>query len=337
MLPQELLVFIGRRHFIAEIRTETAQQALGTIESLIRGGITVFEVAQSIPGYEEILRHFSKYPDVIVGSGGILEAHQGINAAHAGARFLSSPIVAPDIVQVCQELHLIPILGGLTPTEIIMAQRAGAELVKVFPVNALGGSAYVRGLFRHLTHLSLIVSGGITLDNIAEYLSLPIRAFGLGSSLTPRSLVERGDWNSITQIARYFVEYIASWDSAQLQANTQNPYSNTPIMTDTTYMPMAQPAYYQQQAASGYPAQVAAQFQPDPQYPAYEHVPQQPFQQSQPNAVSQPPIIPASSRPGQSQVPSLEEEEEFEAFAEHSFRPWDSHQVNQDGKDEWIR
>src|SRR5579884_3569301 len=129
MLPAELLGIIGRRHFIAEIRTETAKQAIGAVEALARGGIVVFEISLAIPGAEEILHHYASSTDLIIGAGGVLDARQCAEAAGAGARFISSPIVAPELVPVCAEHHIVPILGAWTPTEIITAQRAGAEMV----------------------------------------------------------------------------------------------------------------------------------------------------------------------------------------------------------------
>ncbi|MBA3826401.1 MAG: 2-dehydro-3-deoxyphosphogluconate aldolase, partial [Ktedonobacterales bacterium] len=192
MLPSELLAIIGRRRFIAEIRTESAQQALGTVDALARGGIAAFEISMAIPGAAEILHHYAASSEILVGAGGVLDARGAEEAAHAGAKFVASPIMAPDLVAACTAAHVTPILGALTPTEIIAAQRAGAELVKVFPINALGGSQYTRALFRQFAALNLLVSGGISLENLADYLALPVRAISLGSTLMPRALVERG-------------------------------------------------------------------------------------------------------------------------------------------------
>jgi 2-dehydro-3-deoxyphosphogluconate aldolase/(4S)-4-hydroxy-2-oxoglutarate aldolase len=148
MIPTELLTIIGRRHFMTEVRTETAKQALGVVEAQARGGIAVFEISVAIPGSSEILRHFASQSDILVGAGGVVTVEQAEEAAKAGARFIVSPIMSPALLYACNELHITCILGALTPTEIILAQQAGAEMVKVFPVNALGGSQYLRSLFR---------------------------------------------------------------------------------------------------------------------------------------------------------------------------------------------
>ncbi|HEV2238685.1 MAG TPA: hypothetical protein VGR57_18655, partial [Ktedonobacterales bacterium] len=102
------------------------------------------------------------------------------------------------------------LLGALTPSEVIAAQRAGAEMVKLFPGEALGGPDYVRALLRQLTHVSLQVSGGFTAENLGQYLALPIRTLALGDLLVPPMLVERGAWQAITNRARAFAEFAAN-------------------------------------------------------------------------------------------------------------------------------
>lgn len=301
MIPSELLTVIGRRHFIAEVRTGTAKQALGAVEALARGGMSVFEISNAIPGATEILRHFVNSSDIIVGMGGVLDTRQVEEAVSAGARFVVSPITAPELVRFSAEHHITCILGALTPTEIITAQRAGAELVKVFPISAMGGSTYLRSLYRQFTHLSLMVAGGITMENLVDYLSLPVRAVTLGSTLIPRSLVERDDWGAITSIARRYVEFAQQWDAAggvAAIAAQQRPISGSssrPMVPDTMMSPSAMPV---QPSRSTPPA--ASQ----PRHP-------QPS-----NPIEMPAITP---QPPQSSP---------------SFKPWDSKPIGPD--DDWI-
>lgn len=237
MIPSELLSIIGRRHFMAEIRTESAKQALGAVDALARGGIAVFEISLAIPGASEILRHYAANMDVMVGAGGVLDLRQAEDAAKAGAKFITTPIMVPELVRGCAENHITCMLGALTPTEILMAQRAGTELVKVFPVSAMGGAQYIRSLFRQFTHLSLMVAGGITMETLPDYLALPVRAIALGSTLTPRALVERSDWASMTQIARRYVEYANAWEAAG--GGTPSATANgRPTLPDTMMAPV---------------------------------------------------------------------------------------------------
>ena len=307
MIPSELLTIIGRRHFIAEIRTETAKQALGVVEAQARGGIAVFEISVAIPGSSEILHHFTNQSDIIVGAGGVVNATQATEAARAGARFIVSPIMSPAVLQACHESHITCILGALTPTEIIAAQQAGAEMIKVFPVNALGGSHYLRSLYRQFVNLHLMVAGGITLENLPEYLALPVRSITLGSTLMPRSLVERGDWTSITTIARRYIEHATAWEAATAGAPLHTVTVGRPMMGDTVMAPTitAPPP------APNWPTSSPAS--PMPSEPA-RFIPQAP------------PIMPMPSQP-LAPEPAAEPP---------SFKPWDSKPAGTE-RDDWIR
>lgn len=199
-----------RRRLVAEVRTDTAIQALGVVDALALGGVMAIEVSLTIPGAQEILSHLAPRKDILVGAGAVLDARQATDAISHGARFIASPIFAPELVAPCRDANVACILGALTPSEIISAQRAGAEMVKLFPAEALGGPMYVRALMRQLTHVSLQISGGFTAEHMVEYLALPVRTLGLGSLLVPRVLFERGNWQAITARARAFVEFTAN-------------------------------------------------------------------------------------------------------------------------------
>lgn len=210
MIPREMISLIARRRLVAEIRTDTATQALSVVDALAAGGIGVFEIALTIPGVSEILTHYATRSDIIVGVGAALEARQANEALSSGARFVASPICSPEIAQLCLEKGAACVLGALTPTEIITAQRAGAEMVKLFPVEAIGGPAYVRSLLRQLTHISVQVSGGFALEHLVEYFELPVRSIALGALLAPPTLVDRGAWQAITNRAAAFVQFASN-------------------------------------------------------------------------------------------------------------------------------
>ena len=201
---------MSRRRIVAEVRTETAMQALSVVDALAAGGVSTIEVSLTIPGAQEILTHMTTRQDVLVGAGAVLDGKQTRDAIAAGARFIASPVFNPELALICQEAGVACVLGALTPSEIIAAQRAGAEMVKLFPAEALGGPMYVRALLRQLTHMSLQISGGFSAEHMIEYLELPVRSLALGTLLVPRVLVERGHWQAITNRARAFVDYAAN-------------------------------------------------------------------------------------------------------------------------------
>jgi 2-dehydro-3-deoxyphosphogluconate aldolase / (4S)-4-hydroxy-2-oxoglutarate aldolase len=210
MIPREMMSLIARRKLVAEVRVDTATQALSVVDALAAGGISAFEIAWTIPGASEILTHYATRDNIIVGAGAILEAPQALEAISSGARFIASPICAPDVARACAEKNIACVLGALTPTEIIAAQRAGAEMVKLFPVEAIGGPAYVRSLLRQLTHISVQISGGFSIEHLIEYAELPIRSIALGALLAPPALVERAAWQAITNRGQAFAQFAAN-------------------------------------------------------------------------------------------------------------------------------
>lgn len=238
MIPHEVVALMERRRLVAEVRTETAIQALGVVDALAQGGVTTIEISLTIPGAHEILTHLATRQDVLVGAGAVIDARQAAEAVSCGARFIASPIYSPDLVPACRDANVACILGALTPSEIIAAQRAGAEMVKLFPAEAMGGPMYVRALLRQLTHISLQISGGFTPEHMVEYSTLPVRTLALGSLLVPHALFDRGNWQAITARARAFVEFAA------------NPHVNAArFLAQMGVAPRPQPQQYDPRAA----------------------------------------------------------------------------------------
>ena len=318
MIPREMISLISRRRLVAEVRTDTAMQALCVVDALAAGGIGVFEVALTIPGASEILTHYATRSDIIVGVGAALEPRQAVEALSSGARFVASPICSPEIAQVCVERGAACVLGALTPTEIIAAQRAGAEMVKLFPVEAIGGPAYVRSLLRQLTHISVQVSGGFAIEHLADYFELPIRSIALGGLLAPPALVDRGAWQAITNRAAAFVQFAS------------NPHA----------------------FAAQFLAMMGAAQQPPPQPQPQPQSPQQPPQAPQPQPAERvaanlptmpipPDALPQSGRldeaPALIRPPAAWQEAPNAGASNPGFRPWDSRPVRQGDDEDWLR
>jgi 2-dehydro-3-deoxyphosphogluconate aldolase/(4S)-4-hydroxy-2-oxoglutarate aldolase len=127
-------------------------------------------------------------------------------ALAGGARFLVSPVAPPGPAEEAQRRGVPMILGGLTPSEIVTALGMGADMVKVWPVASLGGPRYIRMLLGPFPTLPLMVSGGTTLGDLAEYQALGVQTVALGDALLPRDLVNRGDWKEVSALARQAVE-----------------------------------------------------------------------------------------------------------------------------------
>jgi 2-dehydro-3-deoxyphosphogluconate aldolase/(4S)-4-hydroxy-2-oxoglutarate aldolase len=262
MIPREVVSMMARRRLVAEVRTETAIQALSVVDALAAGGVTTIEVSLAIPGAQEILTHMATRQDVLVGAGAVLDARQASEAIACGARFIASPIFNPELVPPCRDANIACILGGMTPTEIIAAQRAGAEMVKLFPAEALGGPLYIRAMLRQLTHMSLQISGSFYPDQLGEYLELPVRTIALGSLLVPPILVERSSWQAISNRARMFVDFASNphaYAARFLQMMGVAQAAPNPAVAAIPTMPIGENAVAAAlQSAPGTPAPVSA-------------------------------------------------------------------------------
>lgn len=193
---------LERMRLVAVIRTDSAELATEVGRALLRGGVDAAEITFTVPDAAEAIRSLAPEWPGAVGAGTVLTGAQGTEALEAGASFLVSPVVVPELAPMCREAGALTVLGALTPSEIVAAAHAQADLVKVFPISALGGPDYIKAVLEPLPHLSLMVSGGVTREQIGTYLGLGVRSIALGGALMPRALVEARDWRGLEAHAR---------------------------------------------------------------------------------------------------------------------------------------
>jgi 2-dehydro-3-deoxyphosphogluconate aldolase/(4S)-4-hydroxy-2-oxoglutarate aldolase len=169
----------------------------------LEGGIGTIQVSMTVPACLEIVRGLaaSTGGSLPVGVGAVWDDETVVEAKQAGARFVVTPTYVPEVAQACSREDLLCVMGGLTPTEIQQARRC-VELVQVFPVQSLGGPDYVRWLHGPMPDAQLVVSGGVAIDQVEEYLSLGVAAVCLTSALFPPEAIGRGDMALITALAR---------------------------------------------------------------------------------------------------------------------------------------
>jgi 2-dehydro-3-deoxyphosphogluconate aldolase / (4S)-4-hydroxy-2-oxoglutarate aldolase len=141
----------------------------------------------------------AELPHCQIGVGTILNQAQLRDAIAAGIQFCFSPHTNPELIAMAQERNIPIIPGALTPTEIVTAWQAGATCVKVFPVQSVGGSAYIQSLQGPLGQIPLIPTGGVTVENAARFVRAGAIAVGLSSSLFPHSSLQNSDWSEITR------------------------------------------------------------------------------------------------------------------------------------------
>lgn len=209
---QETLNCLDHHRLVAVVRTDTAAQALAAARAVLAGGMKLVEITFTVPEAAQVIAQLAQEAgaDALVGAGTVMSTQQGQEAIAAGARFIVSPTFVPELLPICQQADVVCIPGAMTPTEIVTAWQAGADLVKVFPINLVGGPAYIKTVREPLPDAPLLVSGGVTLQDFPHYLALGVRCVALGGDLMPQALVEQGDYQGITRNARRFVEALAA-------------------------------------------------------------------------------------------------------------------------------
>lgn len=203
----ELLRGIEEIAVVPVIRLGDAQLVLRAVEALADGGIPVAEITFSVPDAAAVIRtlatHFGAH--VLLGAGTVTRPEQARAAVQAGARFIVSPGLDPELVQIGHALGVPVIPGVLTPSEIMAALRAGADWVKIFPCSALGGARYLRALRAPFPELKMLPTGGVSLTTAAEYIAAGAVALGLGSELVAEAELAAGDSVSLRERARALV------------------------------------------------------------------------------------------------------------------------------------
>lgn len=187
------------------------QDAYALVEAMVAGGITVMEVTMTVPGAVEVIRNLKKtYGDrLLLGSGTVTTLEQCVATIEAGAEFVVSPSLHPEIIAKTKELGKVSMPGGLTPTEVINAWNAGADFVKVFPCSAMGGASYLKALKAPFPQLKLIPTGGVTVDTAADFINAGAEALGVGSDLVNAAAIKNGTPEVITKTAQAYVAAIA--------------------------------------------------------------------------------------------------------------------------------
>jgi 2-dehydro-3-deoxyphosphogluconate aldolase / (4S)-4-hydroxy-2-oxoglutarate aldolase len=178
------------------LRTEDSDAGFQACLSAMEGGVRTIEVTKTVPSCFEMIRGLiattgGRYP---VGVGTVWDPGAVREAKDAGASFVVTPVLLPEIAEACRQEDILCVLGALTPTEIYQARLAGAALVKVFPITPVGGPAYIQALNGPMGGVPFWVSGGVPVEDIGPYLRLGVKAVGLTGSLFPPEALARRDF-----------------------------------------------------------------------------------------------------------------------------------------------
>lgn len=208
---QELFLALLRQHrAIAVIRAASVESGLAQAQAVAAGGIRLIEVtwdSASPALLVDKLRH--GLPACTIGIGTVLSLSDLKAAVAAGAQFCFCPHTDPSLIRAAQPLQIPIVPGALTPNEIVTAWQAGATAVKVFPVSALGGATYMRSLQGPLSHIPLVPTGGVTVENAAAMVQAGAIAVGLSTGLFSKADLARENWHHITQLSSQLADSLA--------------------------------------------------------------------------------------------------------------------------------
>ncbi|WCJ39205.1 KHG/KDPG aldolase [Euphorbia peplus] len=189
---------------IACLRANSAELAFEAASAALRARILVLEIVMSTPGVLQVLQQLvHDYPAAALGVGTVLNADDAVKATRAGAKFLMSPVTVKGVMDVVQDGEVLYIPGAMTPTEILSAYEAGAKIVKVYPVSALGGKQYISALKRPFPHIPLVASQGITIDSIGAYITSGASSVVLSDAIFNKETMSQKNFDAIYKVASF--------------------------------------------------------------------------------------------------------------------------------------
>src|SRR6267143_6370524 len=191
---------------VAVVRAPDSQQLVEVVRALADGGVTVVEITMTVPGALDVLRQVREAlgDRLLLGAGTVLDAETARAVLLAGAEYIVAPTVNLDVIRLCRRYDKLVMPGAFTPTEILSAWEAGADIVKVFPAEVLG-PAFFKALRGPLPHVRLMPTGGVDLKTAGEFLRAGACALGIGGQLVePKAVAER-NFDRIRDLARQYV------------------------------------------------------------------------------------------------------------------------------------
>ena len=192
------------------VRASSTNEASAIVDAIKTGGVSVLEITMTVPGAIELIEKIAERygNDVLLGAGTVLDAETARAVILAGAEFVVTPSLKLSTIEVCKRYSKVVIPGALTPTEVITAWEAGADFVKIFPCDNVGGPKYIKALRGPFPQIDFIPTGGVNLNTAAEFIAAGSAALAVGSELVEKKAVAAKDFAKITDNARKFSEVV---------------------------------------------------------------------------------------------------------------------------------
>ncbi len=202
-MPQRLIIPLSKARVIGVLRASSAEVAALAALAAVRGGLQAIELTFTTPNAVaalEQVRH--EHPNLLLGAGSVMAASQAEEAIRAGVNFLVSPHLGEDVLRVARKHNVPYIPGVLTPNEVAWAQSLGLEVLKIFPIGSSGGVSYLKDLRGPFPNLRVMVTGGVTPQEVPAYLAAGALAVGLGSQVFPSASLEAQNWEAVEVATR---------------------------------------------------------------------------------------------------------------------------------------
>ncbi|KLU60676.1 KHG/KDPG aldolase [Peptococcaceae bacterium CEB3] len=218
-MNQERMVFMARKEevisrikeggLVAVVRAENTEEAVKIAEACIAGGVAALEITFTVPGAADLIRDLAKNyqasGSLIIGAGTVLDPETARAAVLAGAEYIVSPCLNVETVRLCNRYRVPCLPGAMTAKEVVECLEAGADIIKIFP-GELFGPAIIKAIKGPLPQADLMPTGGVSPENVSEWIKAGAVAVGVGGSLTAGA--KTGDYESITKTAKLFIEKI---------------------------------------------------------------------------------------------------------------------------------
>ena len=189
------------------VRTATADAVVPIAEALLQAGLPICEITLTVPNATAAIAAVAKRfaGKMLIGAGTVTDAETARRAVDAGAEFIVTPCLVPEVIEAAHRAEVAVLPGALTPTEVFEAHRLGGDMVKIFPVQSVGGAAYLRALRGPFPNIPLVPTGGVTLENMTEMFKAGAAAVGVGTELISKDALDRRDYAAIAARAKQFV------------------------------------------------------------------------------------------------------------------------------------
>jgi 2-dehydro-3-deoxyphosphogluconate aldolase / (4S)-4-hydroxy-2-oxoglutarate aldolase len=206
----DVLSAIAASGVVAVIRLRDAELLHGVVNALMAGGVRALEITMTVPRAVELIAELAPAlpPEFLLGAGTVLDARTARDVIDAGARFVVSPVFKREVIDACREQDIVCAPGCFTPTEILTAWEAGADVVKVFPATALG-PGYLKDVLAPLPQVKLMPTGGVTRENAGDWIKAGAVAIGVGSAMVDAKAVAERRFDVVTENARAFVNAVS--------------------------------------------------------------------------------------------------------------------------------